>query len=153
MNPCFELLDRAVIEGRADDPVLSDPEVSHARLLEDVAAVAGVLRAVGVQAGGKVSVRPSDDLEAVIATLATLRLGAVPTKGQADVLVEDRDGTSHVVWAEDTALDWAAVLKAGRTDPASAYETPAGDPAAAPDLRGLAIPVSAGELRTLVAPV
>lgn len=147
MNPCFELLDRAVIQGRADEPVTSDPDVSHARLLEDVGAVGGVLRAVGVEPGHRVSVTPGDDATAVIAALATLRVGAVPTTDPAPVSVADRAGISHLVWAEDTALDWPGVLSAGRTDPAPAHATPAGDAAAEPDLRGLSLPVSMGELR------
>lgn len=151
VNPCFEFLDRAVIGGRADAPVLSAPETSHARLLEDVAAVAGVLRAVGVEPGGRVAVHVADDLHAVTAALAALRLGAVPVPDPtAPVRVEDRGGESHLVWAEDTALDWAAILKAGRTDPAAAYETAAGDPASSPDLREVVVPIPAGELRRLL---
>ena len=148
-NSCFDLLDRAVIDGRADDLLLSDPPTSHARLLEDVAAVAGVLRAVEVAPGHEVVVEVADDAVAVVVLLAILRLGARPTSGEAAVAVRDRDGVAHLVWLGDRELDWAGVLKAGRTDPAPASADAA---PGAPDLTGLTTPVSASELRGRLTP-
>lgn len=150
MNPCFDLLDRAVIDGRGDDPVLRTPGVSHAQLLEDVAAVAGVFRAVGVAACDRVAVRAEDDLHAVISALAVLRLGAVPTTDGAAVAVEDREGATHLVWGDDSELDWPGVIRAGRTDPAPAHETRAGDPASHPDLSRVDVPLDVAELRSLL---
>ncbi|RYE78687.1 MAG: acyl-CoA synthetase [Myxococcales bacterium] len=150
VNPCYELLDRVVIAGQADDPVLSDPEWSHARLLEDVAAVGGVLRAIEVAPGDPVALHLDDDLQAVVATLAVLRIGAVPTTEAAPVVFEPRDGVSHLVWSAESALDWTGVVKAGRTDPAPAYETPADHAAAHPDLRAVSVPVTAAQLRLLL---
>lgn len=139
-----------MVGGLADDLVLTGPDLTHARLLEDVAAVGGVLRAIEVAPGDLMSVDPDDDLHAVVGALAALRIGAVPTTGAAAVRLESRDGVSHLVWSGDSALDWTAVLKAGRTDPAPAYETRAGDPAARPDLRGLSVPLGVAELRSVL---
>lgn len=155
VNPCFEFLDRAVIAGRADE-IVCLPDLTFARLLEDVAAVGGVLRSVGVQPDSEVAVELSDDVRAVTALLATLRLGAVPSE-TADVKVLDRDGEAHLVWpgegGEEVALDWAGVLKAGRTDPAPAHETPAGHRAARPDLSDVQLPATAADLRATVSGV
>ena len=46
-NVSFALLDAAVIAGRGEDPVVG--EMTHARLLEEVAALGGVLHHLGVR--------------------------------------------------------------------------------------------------------
>ena len=59
----------AVIEGRADEPLVRDGgrTWSHARLLEEVAALGGVLRHLGVEPGTPVHVdlAPEHGVEAV----------------------------------------------------------------------------------------
>ena len=85
LNTCYNALDRHVIKGRADQPALIyDSPVTGTRktytygvLLEQVAAFAGVLRDCGVGVGDRVVVYMPMIPEAVIAMLATARLGAV----------------------------------------------------------------------------
>ena len=78
LNVAFQLLDRAVVAGASDTTVLDDEtgEVSHAGLLELVAAFAGVLRGFGVVPGDRVVVELAGGREAVVALLATARIGA-----------------------------------------------------------------------------
>jgi propionyl-CoA synthetase len=80
MSPtCFDALDRHVIGGAADRIALTAPGESftYARLLEEVAAFAGVLRHCGVVPGDRVVVALPAVPEAVIAVLAGARIGAV----------------------------------------------------------------------------
>ena len=52
LNLCFNALDRHVIRGRADEPAIAaDRPTSYARLVEEVAAFGGVLRAFGIGLG------------------------------------------------------------------------------------------------------
>jgi len=74
-NVSFALLDRAVVAGRADEPVL--PGWSHARLLEEVGALGGVLHHLGVGVGVGVRIDLDAEADAVVAALATARLGGV----------------------------------------------------------------------------
>lgn len=145
MNVCFHLLDDQVIAGRADDHVLSSPPTSFARLLEEVAAFGGVLRAVEVDRGDAVLVDLSASYEAVVAALAVARVGGVLASALADaepvVVVTDDlagvrgalDGSSYqpgtvVVHGEHDELDarqeldWQIGMQAGRTDPAPCVE-------------------------------
>ena len=64
-NVSFAFLDAAIIRGRADDPVVGT--MTHARLLEEVAALAGVLWHLGV--------RPGKDWFTVLSGTARLHLG------------------------------------------------------------------------------
>lgn len=130
-NVSFHLLDLPVIEGRAEEPVLVDGERpwSHARLLEEVAALGGVLRHLGVGPGTPVrlALEEAHALEAVVAALATARLGGVVvTEGGAGVVVASEGSEvpaerARLVRGEAVAepdLDWTVMLRAGRTDPA-----------------------------------
>jgi propionyl-CoA synthetase len=78
LNVTFQLLDRAVVAGASDATVLKDDsgEVSHATLLERVAAFGGVLRGFGVVPGDRVLVELAAGRHAVVALLATARIGA-----------------------------------------------------------------------------
>jgi hypothetical protein len=78
LNVAFQLLDRAVVAGASDETVLRDEsgELSHATLLELVAAFGGVLRGFGVVPGDRVVVELSAGTDAVVALLATARIGA-----------------------------------------------------------------------------
>lgn len=130
-NVSWHLLDRAVIGGYADEPLLRDGARtwSHARLLEEVAAVAGVLRHLGVAEGTPVhhALGAEHGVEAVVAALATARLGGVVGRTGAVVVcsagseVEAPGEVPRLVRGDGVTepdLDWAVMLRAGRTDPA-----------------------------------
>lgn len=148
-NLSFLLLDSAVIAGRAEDPFLvGSAPWTHARLLEEVAALGGVLRHLGVEPGVTVPVRMAGehDLEAVVVALAVARIGGVVTREAdpaAPVVVtsasEPAPAAVEVSGADDGVggqvrlvraapgeqaaepdLDWGVMLRAGRTDPAAA---------------------------------
>jgi hypothetical protein len=129
-NVSFALLDAAVVGGRGEDPVVVGG-MTHARMLEEVAAVGGVLRHLGVVPGVPVVVDLEPDLEAVVAALSTARLGGVVTTTDdpaAPVLVVSSrstlaaQGRTRLVRGEEVAepdLEWNLMLRAGRTDPAA----------------------------------
>ena len=85
LNTCYNALDRHVINGHADRTALiydsavtgTKSSLTYAQLLEEVAAFAGVLRALGVEKGDRVLIYMPMIPEAVIAMLASARLGAV----------------------------------------------------------------------------
>ncbi len=85
MNTCFNALDRHVIAGRADQLALvhesaitgTSQQFTYAQLLEKVATFAGALRNCGVEKGDRVVIYMPMVPEALIAMLATARLGAV----------------------------------------------------------------------------
>jgi propionyl-CoA synthetase len=85
LNTCYNALDRHVIKGRADQPALiydspvtgTKATYTYSQLLELVAAFAAVLRDCGVGVGDRVVIYMPMIPEAVIAMLATARLGAV----------------------------------------------------------------------------
>ncbi|MEJ7707510.1 MAG: AMP-binding protein [Nocardioidaceae bacterium] len=85
LNTCYNALDRHVIKGRADQTALiydsamtgTRQTFTYARLLEQVAACAGALRAFGVGVGDRVVIYMPMIPEAVITMLACARLGAV----------------------------------------------------------------------------
>ena len=85
LNTCFNALDRHVAAGRGDrvaiqydSPVTGTQRaISYAQLLDDVATFAGVLSELGVGYGDRVIVYMPMIPEAVVAMLATARLGAV----------------------------------------------------------------------------
>jgi hypothetical protein len=142
LNLCFNALDRHVIRGRADEPAIAaERPTSYARLLEEVAAFGGVLRAFGIGLGDTVVARVPPGRDALVALLASTRLGAVhvlevPEGEDAAVVVGDavirRSGDFG---PED--LDWDVLLRAGRTDPAPCAEVSAAAPALVTDGRTL----------------
>ncbi|MFC6237869.1 propionyl-CoA synthetase [Longivirga aurantiaca] len=85
LNTCFNALDRHVLAGHGerlalvyDSPVTGTADTySYSRLLDEVATFAGVLRGLGVEKGDRVLLYMPMVPEAVIAMLATARLGAV----------------------------------------------------------------------------
>jgi len=132
-NVTYALLDAAVIAGRADEPVVVG-QWTHARLLEEVAALGGVLTHLGVGPGSPVVIDLADDTDAVVAALATARVGGVVTTREDPTapvtfvsapvspaapgqrrLVRPAAGEE----AREPDLDWAVMLRAGRTDPAA----------------------------------
>jgi propionyl-CoA synthetase len=85
LNTCFNALDRHVVDGRADQPALihdspvtgTTTTYTYAQLLDLVGRFAGVLRALGVEAGDRVVLYLPMVPEAVVAMLACARIGAV----------------------------------------------------------------------------
>ncbi len=85
LNTCFNALDRHVIRGAGDRAALIHDSAmtgerttfTYAELLAEVAAFAGVLRALGVDKGDRVIIYLPMIPEAVIAMLACARIGAV----------------------------------------------------------------------------
>ena len=158
LNLSYQLLDKAIVEGAADESVLVDirGSWSHALLLEHVAAFGGALKGLGVLPGDRVLVDLADDLDTVVVLLGASRVGAVTVRpptllGEAElamfvasaepsVVVTSRPGleladVDPVVISRDpspvgSAVAWDVVLRAGRTDPAGA-ENVAADAASA----------------------
>lgn len=121
-NHCFQLLDRRVIEGEADQPALIDGvrTLTVAQVLGEVAAFAGVLRALGATPGSTVAIEGPWREETVLAMLATLRLGAVPAYDESQAQLRITVGNSVIGLGDVSGdvLEWKAMLTAGRTDPA-----------------------------------
>jgi acyl-CoA synthetase (AMP-forming)/AMP-acid ligase II len=161
LNLCFNALDRHVVRGLAEEVALrvdrftaGRTEHTFARLLEEVAAFGGVLRAFGVGPRERVLSRLPMGLHGLVAALATARVGAVHVLCEryddpvgplaahrpAVVLAQGSDsqlaealrtsgvGTRAAVWTGDLPdgqeLQWDVVLRAGRTDPAPSAEVP-----------------------------
>ncbi len=167
-NVCFALLDAAVIGGRGEDPLVKP--MTHARLLEEAAALGGVLRHLGVGVGVPVVIDLEDDFDAVVAALASARIGGVVTTRDdpaAPVVLTSNassavtSGQTRLVRGEDVHepdLEWGVMMRAGRADPAACEVL---DPGAAysPErsvaeqidlLAGTSAPYDAGELRGLL---
>jgi propionyl-CoA synthetase len=161
LNLCFNALDRHVVRGLAEQVALrvdrftaGRTEHTFARLLEEVAAFGGVLRACGIGPGERVLSRLPMGLPGLLAALATARLGAVHVlvegyddpalalethrpavvlaKG-SDAMLVDALGTLSeppraAIWhgslPDGHDLDWDVLMRAGRTDPAPVAEVP-----------------------------
>ncbi len=85
LNTCYNALDRHVEEGRGTQPALiydspvtgTTRTYTYHQLRDNVAQVAGMLRAVGVEKGDRVIIYMPMVPEAVMTMLACARLGAV----------------------------------------------------------------------------
>ncbi|HET7399295.1 MAG TPA: propionyl-CoA synthetase [Intrasporangium sp.] len=85
LNVCFNAVDRHVAAGRGDQPAIrydspvtgTTRTIAYAELLEQVRAVAGGLRGLGVDKGDRVVIYMPMVPEAVVAMLACARIGAV----------------------------------------------------------------------------
>ncbi len=134
LNVCFNALDRHVVRGHADDAALAgDKPWSYARLLEEVAAFGGVLRAFGVGPGDGVSTGLTGR-DGLVVLLASLRVGSVLVLDGSPAVTMPGGG---VVRRDATGdeLDWDVVLRAGRTDPAPCAEVSVEAPALVVDGR------------------
>jgi hypothetical protein len=141
LNLCFNALDRHVVHGRADEvAVAGDKPWAYARLLEEVAAFGGVLRAFGVGPGDEVRTGLTGR-DGLVVLLATLRIGAVLVLDDTSAVTLP-DGAVVRRDASGDELDWAVLLRAGRTDPAPCAEVPVDAPALVLD----GVPVSTGDL-------
>ncbi len=84
-NTCYNAVDRHVAAGRGDQPAIihdspvtdSKTTVTYAELLDQVARLAGVLAARGVEKGDRVVIYMPMVPEALVAMLACARIGAV----------------------------------------------------------------------------
>ncbi len=167
-NVSFALLDAAVIAGRAEEPLLEG--MTHARLLEESAALGGVLWHLGVRRGVPIVIDLDSDRDAVVAALAAARIGGVVTvtdHPDAPVVVVSSGssvsglgGLRLVRGAEvrEPDLDWDVMLRAGRSDPAvaevldavSAYSLDRSVEEQIAVLAGSTPPYTAAELRRLL---
>jgi hypothetical protein len=111
----FDLLDRHVVGGGADDPATAS--LTFARLLERSAALGSGLRILGVERGQEVGVQVTGD-ERVLAVCACIRIGAVPAPDGAVVVVDGPDGPVVRAGADEHPLD--LVRQAGSGDAATA---------------------------------
>lgn len=139
-NLCYHALDRRVISGDAGATALTIGTRSYdvAALLEEVGALAGVMRSFDLAPGQVVAIGLGDPLLRALSVLATLRLGAVvsdSTDGAAMVLTDGSldpvAGVPALLHGPQPAdpvwqLEWQFALKAGRTNPAPVVDV-AGD--------------------------
>ena len=130
LNACYHALDIHVIRGRAEDVALRDPsgDWTYARLLTEVAACAGVLRAFGIGLGDRVAIGRLPRLSGIIVALAAARVGAVsvyddPPAGDAPMVIGST-GDGVVLATDGEELPWDVAQRAGRTDPAGCTDVP-----------------------------
>jgi propionyl-CoA synthetase len=150
LNTCFNVLDRHVIRGRADDPALifhsaytgTRRTYTFADLLEAVGQLGGALRELGVGVGDRVVIYMPMIPEAVIAMLACARVGAVHSVvfggfaaaelaariDQPDYCVVHQREQSRAELVEGRDLEWQALMRPGQFQPAACAEIPATDP-------------------------
>lgn len=130
LNACYVALDLPVIRGRADEValVLDGTDHTFARLLTEVAACAGVLRAFGVEVGDEVALGRLPAETAVVAALAVARVGGVASydeSGSPDAKVRLTATDAGVVLvAGGDEVAWDVAMRAGRTDPAGCADVP-----------------------------
>ena len=115
----FLTLDHHVVHGRADEIALSDVDgdLTFAQLLDQVAALAGALRLLGLTDGDTLHVEVSGRPRAM-AVLAALRLQVVPGQGGAAL-----SGEPVVASVGAEEVPWGALREIGRTDPLPAPAT------------------------------
>ena len=124
LNTCYNVLDRHVINGRADQLALihespitgTSSTFTYAQLLEKVALFAGVLRDCGVQKGDRVIIYMPMVPEALIAMLATARLGAVHSVvfggfAPAELAARIDDATPKVIVSASCGLEPSRVVE------------------------------------------
>jgi hypothetical protein len=116
----FRILDRQVIEGRADELAVSDARgsMSYAQLLHESACIAAGLHHMGVETGTSIVLDGLHGRELVTSVLACARIGAVPAETGRFRLV----GSPPVLHAPGTEVTWDVLDKAGRTEPHTAPE-------------------------------
>ncbi|MDT9593858.1 hypothetical protein RDV89_12315 [Nocardioides zeae] len=98
VNLTYDALDLHVIRGRAEEAAVErdGAPVDVASLTEEVAALAGAFRAVGVTPGAAVLVALPDEYDELVAFLATLRLRAVPVLVErVHAAVQGTEGGHH----------------------------------------------------------
>jgi hypothetical protein len=142
LNLCYNAVDRHVIRGAAEQVAVRRDagDVDHAGLLEQVGALAGAMRGLGVDVGTVIAADLQDPFDRLLVLLAALRLGAAfadATAPAPDLAVVDRPGLTAGVRihrglpVEDEVheVDWDMAYRAGRTDPAPCADVPGDAPA------------------------
>lgn len=118
----FDLLDRHVVAGRADEPaLLAEPRFTFARLLEHAAAVGGALKALGVtrESGFVLDLEPGVDHTVLLC--ACVRIGVVARPDGVDSFAARAvEATTHVTVPGGDPVDLTTLRRAGATDPAGA---------------------------------
>ncbi|WP_210648622.1 AMP-binding protein [Nocardioides sp. SYSU D00065] len=131
LNACYHALDLRVIHGHADAVALSvdGTDRTFAWLLTEAAACAGVLRALGVGVGDRVTVGFLPRETTVVVVLAIARVGAVAVYDDSagapgPVRVGTTAGGEVAITADGEDLLWDVAMRAGRTDPAPCADVP-----------------------------
>jgi non-ribosomal peptide synthetase component F len=166
LNLCYNAVDLHVVKGLANEPAVLDggDTVSFAVVLEQIASLAGAMRALGVEPSSVVGVLLDDPADRLLMLLACLRLGAVHVAlAEASPTSEIDRHRPHLVatsrplaYAEHSPaaclvrgiasedesrdLDWDIAVKAGRTDPAPCAALAPGS--AAYVVGGVAVPIA-----------
>lgn len=109
LNLCYNALDVFVVRG----------DLERVTLLEQVAALAGVLQGLGIAEGEYVAESLDDEAERALLLLALLRIGAVLVVGEA--------GPEAKLMIEPGQVEPA--VKVGRQDPAGCVDLAPGAPA------------------------
>lgn len=140
MNLCFDAVDLQVVRGNATQSAVRGIErpLDYANLLEQVGALAGLARGVGIGPGRPVGIALDDPFIELLTLLACARLGAPAVSLDAGRLAEYRpelvvtsrhlDLTEHQPATmllhgvepihEQRDLPWEFGMRAGLTDPA-----------------------------------
>lgn len=124
LNTCYNALDRHVIAGRADQPAVIHESaitgksliLTYAQMLEKVARFAGALRMAGVEKGDRVVIYMPMVPEALIAMLATARLGAVHSVvfggfAPAELAARIDDATPKVIVSASCGLEPTRIVE------------------------------------------
>ncbi|CAM3296726.1 hypothetical protein NODU109028_09860 [Nocardioides dubius] len=92
MNLCFDAVDLKVVHGAATEPAVTGIErpLDYANLLEQVGAVAGLFKGLGVEPETLIGLRVADPMIELLSLLAGLRLGAGVVSLDGDRLGEHR---------------------------------------------------------------
>lgn len=114
----FDLLDRHVVGGGADDPATST--LTFARLLERASFLGSGLKMLGVQPGDQVGVQVTGD-DRVVVVCACVRIGAVPAADGTVLVAVGADGPEVRSAGGVHPLD--LVRQAGSGDAATALAT------------------------------
>ncbi len=123
VNTCYNAIDRHVVEGRGEQPALiydspltnQQRRYSFRELQEHVAKFAGVLRSKGVAKGDRVLIYMPAVPEAVIAMLASARLGAVHSVvfggfASNELAVRINDATPKVVVCASCGIEPGRII-------------------------------------------
>lgn len=154
LNLCYHAVDVAVIRGGAGETAVRHAagELDYAVLLEEVAALGGALRGLGVTEASSVGLLLDDPLDRLLAQLAAIRVGATVVELDGDAEGRLAEHRPHLVATsrelttdgyvppvvlvrgvrvadESRDLEWEVAVRAGRTDPAPCAPVPPGSTA------------------------
>lgn len=123
LNASVELLDQTVSAGRGDHTavVADDGTWTYQELLDDVQAVAALLRDVGVEPGNRVLLRGPNNGRLVVCWLAALRVGGVVVTTIPMIRTSELDALLEIAQPSVALVDhrfcedWSATSFAGLT--------------------------------------